>query len=512
MKKYYEYQKVIAVLLSFLLIILTSGCYSLRGITRQDIQYANKNVYFLHGPTTFYKLRNAIITDGLLTGTIDYVISSPAKTETVHIYAAPDSSIRKTGDRVQVPFSNIVNVEVYKIDGLKTVITVAGSVCLAFLGIILIVLLSKGASCPFIYTNDEGNYNFSGEIYSGATSLPLERDDYLPVRNLKPSDNLYRLRITNEVEEIQKTNLTELIVVDHQPGTKILMDKTGNAYSLSELKKPVSAFDSYGTSILKELSSQDSLRYLSTVRNDRNIKDTISLTFDKPAEAKESKLVIKGKNTMWLDYMYGKFSDLFGRRFEKWKEKSDMKPREELLKWSFDQGMPLAIYLQTDTGLKYIDYFNLPGPMADKEDILKIDLSEIHTDKVNLKLVSGVLFWDLDYVGMDYSPSVPVNKTISPLYSAIDENGKDVISLLSRDDEKYLIQPLPVNKTDLSFTCPNSLTGMERSVFLHSKGHYEILRNTKGKPDIAYLKTFMEPGAFIKFSKDHFLEYYYKNN
>jgi hypothetical protein len=512
MKKYYEYQKVTAVLLSFILIISSSGCFTLHGISREDIQYANKNVYFLHGPTSFFKLRNAIISDGLLTGTIDYVISTPAKDETVHIYAAPESSIRQTGDKVQVPFANIVNVEVYKIDGLKTVITVAGSLCIAFIGVLLIELLTKGASCPFIYTNDDGNYNFSGEIYSGATALPLERDDYLPVRNLKPSDNYYRLRITNEVEEIQNTNLTELIVVDHQPGTKILMDKTGNAYSLSDLKKPVAAFDSYGTSVLKELSSQDSLRYLSTIRNDRNIKDTISLTFDRPSAATVSKLVIKAKNTMWLDYMFGKFTDLFGTRFEKWKEKRDKKPREELLKWSFDQGIPMAVYLQTDTGLKYIDYFNLPGPMADKEDILKIDLSEIHTDKINLKLVSGVLFWDIDYVGMDYSPSVPVNKTIVPLYSAIDEKGKDVSSLLLYDDEKYLIQPLPVNKTDLSFTCPNALPGMERSVFLHSKGHYEILRDTKGKPDIAYLKTFMEPGSFIKFSKDHFLEYYYKNN
>jgi hypothetical protein len=236
------------------------------------------------------------------------------------------------------------------------------------------------------------------------------------------------------------------------------------------------------------------------------------LTFDKPAEATNSKLVIKGKNTMWLDYMYGRFSDLFGKRFEKWKEKSDKKPPEELLKWSFDQGMPLAIYLQTDSGLKFVDYFNIAGPIADKEDIMQIDLSEIHSNKVNLKLVSGILFWDMDYVGMDFSSNDQLNKKVVPIYSATDENGKDVKSQIAKDDDKYLIQPLPVNKTDLTFISPELVAGMERSIFLHSKGHYEILRETKGKPDIAYLKTFLEPGAFIKFSKDHFLEYYYKRN
>ena len=174
--------------------------------------------------------------------------------------------------------------------------------------------------------------------------------------------------------------------------------------------------------------------------------------------------------------------------------------------------MPLAVYLQTGTGLKFIDYFNLPGPMADKEDVMQIDLSDIQSNKVNLKLVSGVLFWDFDYIGMDFTTQEQFNKTNIPLYSAVDENGKNVSSLLVKDDKKYLIQPLPINKTDLSFLVSEYVPGMERSFFLHSKGHYEILRETKGKPDIAYLKTFLEPGTFIKFSKDHFLEYYYRNN
>jgi hypothetical protein len=150
--------------------------------------------------------------------------------------------------------------------------------------------------------------------------------------------------------------------------------------------------------------------------------------------------------------------------------------------------------------------------MAYKEDILLLDLSQVHSDKVNLKLVSGVLFWDIDYAGMDFTETGQVNKTILPLVSAMDENGKDVKSLLTKNDEKYLVQPLPVNKTDLTFPAPELQSGLSRSVFLHRKGHYEILRDAKGKPDVAYLKTFLEPGAFTKFSKDHFLNYYFKSN
>lgn len=510
MRKFNDFQKGVSIMLSFILIISNSGCSSLQALNMQEIQNANKTTYLLCGPSSTYKLINAKISNGVLTGTIDYRVYKPEKAKAMYIYVAPDSSMKKNGDQVQVPFANIAKVETSQFDGLRTASSF-GSFLLGACAF-LAVLLIKGGSCPFIYANDGDNYHFTGEIYSGATALPLERDDYLPIRNTKPVNNKYNLRITNEVDEIQKTNLTELVVIDHQHNTKILMDKYGIAYSLSDPEMPVIAADAYGSPILNALIYRDSLRYISTIKKDPNIKDTISLSFDKPIDATSSKLVIKGKNTMWLDYMYCRFSDLFGKRFERWKEKNDKMPREELLKWAFDQGMPLAVYLQTDTGLKFVDYFNLPGPMADKEDILQIDLSQVHTDKVNLKLVSGVLFWDIDYIGMDFTPSDPVNKTIIKLFTAVDENGKDVSSLLSHNDEKYLVQPLPSNKTDLSFTAPESVPGMERSIFLHSKGHYEILRETKGKPDIAYLKTFLEPGAFIKFSKDHFLEYYYKSN
>ena len=308
-------------LLSFILIISTSGCYSLHNLTRNDIQYENRTMYFLHGPQTFYRLTNVIISDGVLTGTINYIVSNSDKSNTIHIYIAPDSSLKRNGDQIQVPYENIVKAEIYKVDGLKSIVGVVGSV-----GGLLAVLLIKGASCPFIYTSDGTDYHFTGEIYSGATALPLERDDYLPISNCKPEANKYKLRITNEVDEIQKTNLTELVLIDHQPDTKILMDKNGTAYSVSDPEIPASALNNYGNSIRTELAYCDSLRYMSTIKKDQNIIDTISLTFDKPALAKSSRLVIKGKNTMWLDYMYARFNDLFGKRLEKWKEETIRNP------------------------------------------------------------------------------------------------------------------------------------------------------------------------------------------
>jgi hypothetical protein len=510
MKKYCEIQQAVAIILVFTLLISTNGCYSTKNISKNEIPSTNKKYVIIHTDSLQVKLKDIKTKSGILMGMRDYEVHPEVKKQTIHIYTTAQS-INIKGDTVRVPYENIAKVEVSEINGGKTFLIVAGSIGFTFILVGLIAVLSKGASCPFIYADSGDDYKLEGEIYSGATALPLERDDYLPVKNIKPVDQEYRLRITNEVEEIQMTNLTELVTVDHKPGEKILMDKYGNAYQASLPETPATATDAYGMSILKELSYSDSLRYVSTVKNDNNLKDTISLTFNRPAGATEAKLVIKGKNTMWLDFMFGRFSDLFGNRLEQWKDKRDKKPSEELLKWSFDQGMPLAVYVKTAEGLRFADYFNLPGPMADKEDILKIDLTGVPSGPVTVKLVSGILFWDLDYAGMDFTSTEKLDKTFISLSEAIDENGTDVIPLLSKSDDKYLVQPLPVNKTDLIFNAPDILPGMERSVFLHSKGHYEILREGKGKPQTAYLKTFLEPGAFSRFSKDYFRELSSKN-
>ncbi len=512
MRAYNEYQKIVALFLAGLIMLMFSGCYSLRGIPKGEIQYAGGKHYYIHGTNSSFQINNVSISDGVLSGSLAYLAESPKKKDVINLYVAPDSAIKKNGSIISIPFENIAKAELNKVDGSKTLIIGSGIAVGTYFTVGLIWWIAKGGSCPFIYSDNGSNNNFEGEIYSGATAIPLERDDYLWLKNIKPVDNLYKISISNEVREIQNTNLAELLVFDHSPGTNILVDKYGNAHTLADTKKPVSAVDNYGRSLSDEISFRDSIRYISQVQKDLILYDTVSLTFEKPANAVSSKLVISAKNTMWLDYMFVKFTDLFGKRYDNWKEKRNEKPQEELLKWSFDQGMPLSVYLETDKGLVFADYFNLAGPMADKEDVLMLDLSDISGDKVSIKLVSGLLFWDIDFIGMDFSPDQAAIKTVVPLASATDEFGKNVSDLLVDDDDRYLVQPDITNITSVTFPAPSPVQGMNRSMILHSKGNYEILRDGKGKPDVAYLKGFIEPGSFTRYSKDHFLQFYQKGN
>lgn len=214
------------------------------------------------------------------------------------------------------------------------------------------------------------------------------------------------------------------------------------------------------------------------------------------------------KNSFWLDYTFGEFYDLFGWYYNKWKKKKKKAPADEMLNWSLDQGIPIAVYIEKNGNWEFVDYFNIIGPMAERKDILPIDLSDIQSDTISFKLEYAPLFWEIDYVAMDFTPDLPVQQKTIPLESAIDGNGQDVTDLLNYDDDKYLDQSEIGNEVTLIFPASEIPNKMQRSIFLHSKDHYEILRNPRGIPNFFYLKSFNKPGKFVKFSNKLFLDIY----
>ena len=410
--------------------------------------------------------------------------------------------------KVLIPLTAIDQVEVYDIDLAKTIVYstlgVAGT-----LGAIFVLIMLTKSSCPFIYAYNGESYEFVGEIYSGAIHPPLERHDYLPLPVLQPIENEYRIKITNEIKEIQHTNLTELLVFDHPENAEILVDKYGNVHTVSDPRLPISASALDGTNIEYLLAEKDSLSFMSGIPDNENQDmDAVILTFDKPVDKDTGKLVIKGKNSFWLDYIHGQFSDLFGDRFETWKEEQKEKSPEKMIEWSLDQGIPLSVYLETDEGWEFVDYYNVVGPLASKDDVLEIDLANAKSDKANIKLEFGFLFWEIDYAAMDFTPNLTTSNYTVPVTSAMDQNSIDVSHELRYDDDQYYHQPNIGDQAFLTFDVPEQIEGTKRSVILHSKGHYEILRDAEGTPDLVYLSSFKKPGTFSQFSRERFLEFY----
>ena len=100
-------------------------------------------------------------------------------------------------------------------------IGLAAAVTVGTLALIAGIAVALKQSCPFVYSWDGSRYVFDAEPYGGAISRGLEKDDFSQLDHLREQDGLYRLKVTNEVDETQFTNLTELWVVDHAAGTRV---------------------------------------------------------------------------------------------------------------------------------------------------------------------------------------------------------------------------------------------------------------------------------------------------
>ncbi|MCK3685321.1 hypothetical protein [Maribellus sp. YY47] len=423
----------------------------------------------------------------------------------VHIYAS--SLNRYPGTlKVGIPVSDIQKIEIYEKDkGATTASWVLGILggTVGALGVLTLLVLLLKSSCPFIYTWDGEQYALAGEIYSGSIQPQLERHDFLKLPVYSPENSNYRVKIANEVKEIQHTNLMEMWVFDHSPDLNIWVDKYGKYHTVGQLLSPVSATAFDGSDLLTLIAQKDSLFFTGRI-SDRELPltDGMILEFPKPENATAAKVLIRAKNSFVLDYMISQFHDQFGDRYKRWNKKQQRVPEAQLRQWSADQNIPLTLSVERNGEWEAVDYYNVIGPMAFKEDILSFGLNGTESNPVKIKLEAGNFFWDIDYVGIDYSADRELDHTVVSATSAIDQWGKDITKKILADDHHYYDQPEVGDFAELSFDLPANREEA-RSVFLHSKGWYHILRDPEGTPDIEYLKTFREPGRFNRFVNEY---------
>jgi hypothetical protein len=187
--------------------------------------------------------------------------------------------------------------------------------------------------------------------------------------------------------------------------------------------------------------------------------------------------------------------------------KQENQPSEKLKRYQIEQEMPLTVYIKKNNTWELLDYYNLAGPMALREDILSLNLSGIDSDTVEIKLKTGFGFWEIDRVGIDFSSQSTPEYLRLPLNSAFDNKNEDVMALLANRDNRYYVFAETGDEVSLSFSNPE-MKNEVRSAFLHTKGYYKIVREQSGKPDRKTLRTFKKPGSVPSFSKETFTGIY----
>jgi len=419
----------------------------------------------------------------------------------IHLYS--NDSLPQIQGSAAIALNAIQFAEFYNDDRIKsTLISVVATVILVptlVFGTIVDIVLISG-SCPFVYLNNGIDYKFAGELYAGALYPQLERHDYLPLEGIQPVEGQYRVQLRNELHEIENTNLIELYVYDHSDQVTLLSDKYGQFQTLQNLERPTTANSMAGDDILQQISNRDQLSYHGEISSDKiDTHQEVILTFPPAQGRNTAKLVIRAKNSLWLEYVYSELQKKMGFMYSAWTESRQKREPEQMKKWSLEQNIPLSVFVERNGKWVFFDYFNVAGPMAMKEDVLAVDLAGTGEGPVRIKLVTGNQFWDIDYIGWDQTENVPVKfHRVSPIY-AINQDGMDELPGLLADDDKYYVQPVTGNQVDLRFPVPaNQESG--RTIILHSKGWYQKLVESKGIPNVFLLQSFRKSNQLARFS------------
>jgi tetratricopeptide (TPR) repeat protein len=131
-------------------------------------------------------------------------------------------------------------------------------------------------SCPSIFTWNGSNYHYVTDAFiSGPIGVQISRGRYFPVdddeylrltsTDLKPTDSLLKIKITEELKETVYLDKAELYQVEHPVGVEVfpnevLAPRPEPAFQLiavSNYVQPVSATDMNGKDVLSTLSQVD---------------------------------------------------------------------------------------------------------------------------------------------------------------------------------------------------------------------------------------------------------------
>lgn len=527
-------KKSIAYSLIILTLFYTVGCkyFKVKDVTAKEFVTIDNigkihKSFYVHDEGRVYSLTDiqldSLSISGTLTSTIDYRLKDERgfrykKYETsilneVHIYLKEGVQKLSIGS-ARIPLEDIKGIDIVDKDMGKTAASYTFGTFGVILGIVtiivIIVALTK-SSCPYVYAHDGDGYVFEGEIYGGAIAANLQREDYMPLQSLHTSeDDIHRIRISNELKERQYTDLAELIVVEHGRDQKILLDKEGKPHLIQAPLKPVEAVSYGGENLLPPLSKIDKSVFFF---NDEDYsKNAILMKFDKPGDAKQCKLILHGKNTLWFDYQFGEFLSLFGGFYDEYMDQQKKIPSEERTQRILDNDFPLSIYVKENGTWKLVDFLYTIGPLASRDFVVPVDLMAVMEDQVEIKLETGFMFWELDFAGMDFTADENVNLTYLKPVKAIGTGSADWTRALSFLDKEYMAQEQVGEVTEVVYRAKIPAKDHAQTYFLHTSGYYELVREFEGLPNIVELNKFKKNGYFSDFSRMKYLQLLNREN
>ena len=426
------------------------------------------------------------------------------------------SSVNKAPYRIALADVQHLWLEVKEFSTGRTIGAVVGVAAGAFILLMIVVLATwedpnpGSSSCPYVYSWDGNQYVFDAEPYAGAISRGLERDDWTELENLRAVDSRYRLRFANRMPETDCTNSVELLLLDHAPGQRLAVDASGRFHDVSATRPLLAATDEAGRDLRAWLVETDKLIWEPPpeATSAGGVRTEIVMTFPRPAGSEQAKLVANVQTGTWGAMMIRELLDLHGNQLPWVHAAIDGVPalQDSLRAWNEREELYL-LKVEVDEANGWQVRGFLPGDGRAPENIVvPLDIHNVQGETLRLRIRPPVGFWALNSFAVDYSPAgPPLDLRVVAPTEAADHQGNDVLPQLLTADDAYHVMPETGNWANIVFPAPDLPRGRERTIFLHSRGYYQLHLDAEHEPDTARLEQIANvPDAAARFSVERF--------
>ncbi len=399
-----------------------------------------------------------------------------------HIYIAESEEHDETS--ITFPISSIHQVDVY---GPAAGATLA-SYTFSMAPIIGIGALVIACNCPYVKVLGKDSTQFQGSLFPGAISHSLERADRLIMKDVPfTKEGQVKVEISNELPETEYFGQVELFEINKMQHSSLALDEKGELIAYNMEDHLLAARTPLGENLREQLRSQQGEQYdFSEEGNDSEL-NKVFLTFKKEGLKDKSLLVIRAKQSKWMEKVAEYFFQRFGTAFPKWIEHLDKTNPKKFAQDAIARGISMNAYVKINNQWEYLGSYSNAGTLEHRNLVLRLDLEMIKSETIEIKLEAAHNLWDIDYAGISDDWSADVKQTKLKTISAVNQDGKDVSTALAADDADYMQQPRQGDHTVLLFEAPSDTRSF---LVLKAKGYYHHQRSYTNKPEYKTLRAF----------------------
>lgn len=357
-----------------------------------------------------------------------------------------------------------------------------------------------GVSCPLVYSWDGADWRLDSGTFGGAIVPALARTDLDNLRYATATRGELRLRVANELAEVDHVDALVVVAVDHPAGTEVAPDGRGAIHLLRMPIAPRTAITYDGADARARLLTEDGWGWESRLirrdtANPETLRDGLDLVFPKPAGARRAHLIVDGRSTPWAGTLMQALLVARGNALPAWSDSLSAMPlfaagtKSLLARVGF-----LAAAVRQSGAWAFQGYIEEAGPEVAKRQVLELDLNGVDGDSVQIRLESTPAMWNIDRVAIDYSSDESIITTEARLTRARAADGRDVAALIERADGRFYDLSHGAS-AEMRFAVAPDRPGLRRSYLLRSTGWYGIDVDPNAVPDLASLKQVGTPAG-----------------